>query len=424
MRINSARDDAAGLAISERMTTQVRGLTQAIRNTNDGISLAQTAEGALQETTAILQRMRELSVQSANDTNTAADRGSIQAEVDALVSELDRIAEKTTFNNQAVLDGSFTDAKFHIGANFRENLSVTIGDARSNQLGRQARYDSTIDIVVEGGNQGLTDDEVVLNGVIIRLIVAADDQLSTTLNDASAIAKAAAVNDSTKFTGVTAHVESTVVNASGDILGVTLDSTNNVTINGHTFTGFRVEDNDANDALVNQINAVSGETGVIASLDSDHRLVLEADDGRNIEFNVLGNATQLGLAAAAGTTVQGGRLTLESEDQFVLGGAQFTKLGDVGGNGATLFGVNSEDTVANIDLTTRRGANEALAVLDKAIGQVSGSRASLGAVQNRLASTVNNLEVSTENLTASRSRILDADFAKETAEFSKHKIVQ
>jgi flagellin len=424
MRINSARDDAAGLAISERMTTQVRGLTQAIRNTNDGISLAQTAEGALQETTAILQRMRELSVQSANDTNTAADRGSIQAEVDALVSELDRIAEKTTFNNQAVLDGSFTDAKFHIGANFRENLSVTIGDARSNQLGRQARYDSTIDIVVEGGNQGLTDDEVVLNGVTIRSTVAADDQLSTTLNDASAIAKAAAVNDSTKFTGVTAHVESTVVNASGDILGVTLDSTNNVTINGHTFTGFRVEDNDANDALVNQINAVSGETGVIASLDSDHRLVLEADDGRNIEFNVLGNATQLGLAAAAGTTVQGGRLTLESEDQFVLGGAQFTKLGDVGGNGATLFGVNSEDTVANIDLTTRRGANEALAVLDKAIGQVSGSRASLGAVQNRLASTVNNLEVSTENLTASRSRILDADFAKETAEFSKHKIVQ
>jgi flagellin len=265
---------------------------------------------------------------------------------------------------------------------------------------------------------------VVLNGVTIRSTVAADDQLSTTLNDASAIAKAAAVNDSTKFTGVTAHVESTVVNASGDILGVTLDSTNNVTINGHTFTGFRVEDNDANDALVNQINAVSGETCVIASLDFDHRLVLEADDGRNIEFNVLGNATQLGLAAAAGTTVQGGRLTLESEDQFVLGGAQFTKLGDVGGNGATLFGVNSEDTVANIDLTTRCGANEALAVFDKAIGQVSGSRASLGAVQNRLASMVNNLEVSTENLTASRSRILDADFAKETAEFSKHKIVQ
>jgi flagellin len=367
--------------------------------------------------------MRELSVQSANDTNTAADRGSIQAEVDALVSELDRIAEKTTFNNQNILDGSFTDAKFHIGANFRENLSVSINDARANQLGRQARYDSTVDIVVEGGAQGLTDGDVEINGVTIRSTVAADDQLSTTLNDASAIAKAAAVNDSTQFTGVTAHVESTIVNATGDILGVTLDSTNNVTVNGYTFTGFRVEDNDANDSLVNQMNAVTDRTGVVASLDENHRLVLTADDGRNVEFNVLGNATQLGLAAAAGTTVQGGRVTLESEEQYVLGGVAFTKLGDVGGAGATLFGVNSNDTVANIDLTTRRGANEALAVLDKAIGQVSSSRASLGAVQNRLGSTVRNLEVSTENLTASRSRIQDADFAKETAEFSKYKIV-
>jgi flagellin len=146
MRINSAKDDAAGLAISERMTTQVRGLTQAIRNTNDGMSLAQTAEGGLQETTSILQRMRELSVQSANDTNTGADRESIQLEVDALVGELNRIAEKTTFNNQNILDGSFTGAKFHIGANSRESLTISVKDARAEQLGRQARYDSSTDI--------------------------------------------------------------------------------------------------------------------------------------------------------------------------------------------------------------------------------------------------------------------------------------
>ena len=237
LRINSAKDDAAGLAISERFTTQVRGINQAIRNTNDGVSLAQTAEGGLQESTAILQRMRELSVQSANDTNTDSDRASIQDEVNALVDELDRIATKTTFNNKSVLDGSFTGAKFHIGANFRENLTVNVKDARSTALGRQAKYSSSGDIAVAGGAQGLQDEDVVINGVSIRSTVAADDTLSSTLNDASAIAKAAAINDSTEFTGVTATVEKTEVIAASDITAVTMDSTNNIAINGKVLTG-------------------------------------------------------------------------------------------------------------------------------------------------------------------------------------------
>ena len=367
MRINSAKDDAAGLAISERMTTQVRGLTQAIRNTNDGMSLAQTAEGALQETTSILQRMRELSVQSANDTNTDADRSSIQEEVDALISEMNRIAEKTTFNNQNILDGSFTGAKFHIGANARENLTISVKDARATQLGRQAR-ESASDISVAAG-QNISDGDVVIRGVTIRSTVAADDTLSTTLNDASAIAKAAAINDSTEFTGVSAIVDSTVVNAGADISAVTLDSTNNITINGVTLTGFRVQNNDADDKLVSQINAVSDQTGVIASLDDNHRLVLTAEDGRNVEVTTLGNATQLGLAAGPGTTVTGGRLTLVSEEQFDISGAAIGKLGDVGGPGATLFGVNDASTVQTIDLTSREGANRALSILDTAIGQ-------------------------------------------------------
>lgn len=424
MRINSAKDDAAGLAISQRMTAQIRGLNQAVRNTNDGISLAQTAEGGLQETTAILQRMRELSVQAANDTNTGADRASIQDEVDALRDEMDRIAGTTTFNNQNILDGTFLGARFHIGANANEGLDINISDARSTMLGRQARYSSDNDIQVEGGAQGLNDNDVVINGVTIRSTVAADDSVSTTLNDASAIAKAAAINDSSRYTGVIAKVEETVVNAGGDITAVTLDSTNNLTINGQTFTSFRVQDNDADNTLINQINAVSDETGVIASLDENHRVVLTAEDGRNIEVSVSGNATRLGLAAAAGTTVTGGRLTLESEEQFFVEGNAIDKLGDVGGAGATLFGVNSEHTVSSIDVTSREGANNALAILDKALAQVSSSRSSLGAVQNRLASTVRNLEVSSENLTASRSRIQDADFAHETAVFSKNKIVQ
>lgn len=423
LRINSAKDDAAGLAISERFSTQIRGLNQAVRNTNDGVSLAQTAEGGLQESGSILQRMRELSVQSANDTNTTADRESIQEEIGALVDELDRIATKTTFNNQNLLDGSFTGAKFHIGANFRENLTVSVKDSRSDALGRQARYSSSVDITTAGAGDALADGDVTVNGVTIRSTVAADDSLSTTLNAASAISKAAAINDSSNFTGVTAVVEKTEIVATADITAVTMDSTNNISINGKVLTGFRVQDNDADDTLINQINAVSDETGVVASLDVDNRLVLSADDGRNIELSVLGNGTRTGLGGV-GTSVTGGRLTLQSEDQYQLGGAATSKLGDVGGAGATLFGVNSDNSVKNIDVTSREGANEAIATLDIAIGQVSSHRGELGAVQNRLASTVRNLEVSSENLSASRSRIQDADFASETATFSRNKIVQ
>jgi flagellin len=371
MRINSAKDDAAGLAISERFSTQIRGLNQAIRNTNDGVSLAQTAEGGLQETTAVLQRMRELSVQSANDTNTDADRGSIQEEVNALVDELDRIATKTTFNNQKILDGSFTGAKFHIGANFRENLSVSIKDARSDALGRQARYSSSDDIQTAAAGDALSDGDVEINGVTIRSTVAADDKLSTTLNATSAVAKAAAINDSTNFTGVKAIVESTVIVATADISAVTMDSTNNIAINGEILTGFRVQDNDADDTLVNQINAVTDRIGVVASLDVDNRLTLTADDGRNIELSILGNGTQSGLANGPGTSVTGGRLTLQSEEQYIMGGAAFDKLGDVGGAGATLFGVNSENAVSTLDLTSREGSNQAIDTLDIAISQVS-----------------------------------------------------
>ena len=135
LRINSAKDDAAGLAISDRMTAQIRGLNQAARNANDGISLAQTAEGALQESTNILQRMRELAVQSANDTNTGSDRQSLQAEVDQLISELDRIASTTQFNGKTLLDGSLSNAQFHVGANANQTISFSVGDARASKMG-------------------------------------------------------------------------------------------------------------------------------------------------------------------------------------------------------------------------------------------------------------------------------------------------
>jgi flagellin len=426
LRINSARDDSAGLAIASRFTSQIRGLNQAVRNTNDGISLAQTAEGALQESQNIIQRVRELSVQAANDTNSSSDRESIQAEVDQLVSEIDRIASSTQFNGSRILDGSFLGSQFHVGANSRETITINVQDSRSTALGRQSRNDGNAVDTAFSLQQG----SVQVNGVSVRGTVSADDTFSTTLNDASAISKAAAINDSSKFSKVRAIANAAIDDANDEVIGGTLDSSNYIQVNGQTITGITVQSNDADDSLVSAINAVAADTGVIATLASDNTLVLTAADGRNIEVTTVGNAgTVTGLnAAAAGTVVTGGRITLQSEEAVNLslsaGANQAAGLG-IGTDGANeVFGVNSQNALSTIDVTTRKGANLAIDIADVAIGQVSSIRAQLGAIQNRLESTVNNLNATGENLSAARSRIQDADFASETAQFTRNQIIQ
>ena len=198
LRINSARDDAAGLAITNRMTAQIRGLDQAVRNSNDGISLAQTAEGALNETTNLLQRIRELAVQSANDTNNDSDRASLQAEISQLKDELDRIAETTNFNGNKVLDGSFLAQDIQVGANVGETLSVSIQGAGTSDLARQARYTGA---VVTQDDLGAADLDIIyqdsssatgFSTADVRATNATDDAVSTSNKAASAIAKAAA----------------------------------------------------------------------------------------------------------------------------------------------------------------------------------------------------------------------------------------
>ncbi len=421
LRINSAKDDAAGLAISGRFTSQIRGLNQAVRNTNDGISLAQTAEGALQESSNIIQRVRELAVQSANDTNTAGDRASIQEEVDQLIGELDRIASTTNFNSNKILDGSFLGASFHVGANARETITVNVADSRADALGRQVRVTGTT--AVSGA---FSAGDVTINSVVVRTTVAADDTVSTTLNSGSAIAKAAAINDSSEFTNVRAIVEEAVHTAAGAITTGTLDSTNYIQINDQIVTGIVIQDNDADDALVNAINAVAAESGVVATLNSSQRLVLTAADGRNIDVVEVGTGGDDSGLGAADFTV-GGKLTLQSDEQvrLTLANNGADKLGTLGvDDGTAVFGVNSDKAVNTIDVTTRTGANLAIDIADVALNQVSQLRGELGAVQNRLESTVNNLQATSENLSAARSRILDADFAEETAQFSRNQIIQ
>jgi len=426
LRINGAKDDAAGLSITTRFTSQIRGLNQAVRNSNDGISLAQTAEGALNETTNILQRIRELSVQAANDTNNDSDRESLQAEVGQLKTELDRIAETTNFNGNKILNGSFLGAKVQVGANVGETISVSVGDARTTALARQVRVSSANGVSTTLSFGTLSFTPANGSSVAIRAAVAADDQLSTSNNANSAIAKAKAINDASAFSGVRAIVGDTTVTGT-TITTTTLDETNFLTINDQKITGFSVQANDADGSLVDAINAVSDKTGVVASLNENSQLVLTAADGRNIEIAISGTSATLGGIVDG---VTGGKISLQSNGQFdasfdtdtdvSLGG--ITSSGTL--SGTVVFGVNSDSSVSSIDISTRAGAVEALDVIDLALEQVSSSRANLGALQNRLESTINNLSTTSENLSASRSRILDADFASETATLSRNQIIQ
>jgi len=435
LRINGAKDDAAGLSITTRFSAQIRGLNQAVRNSNDGISLAQTAEGALNETSNILQRIRELAVQAANDTNNDDDRTSLQAEVAQLKSELDRIAETTNFNGNNVLDGSFLAKDIQVGANVGETLSVSIDGAATTDLGRQARYtggagDGYVSTNAFTASNVLTIQGKNATAANVRATVDADDGVSSTLKSGSAISKAAAINSLTDTTGVRAIVGKTTVEGS-TLDGDVLNSSDFFSINGHEIAGFTVAANDADGNLVDAINAISDDTGVTASLSATGGLSLEAADGRNIaltfsDSTVAGNLgfdTNTDAATATATTIVAtGNITLQSEGNFTIGqtGTAAADVDFVTG----VFGVNSDKSVNSVDISSRSGAVEALDVIDLALENVSSSRAKLGALQNRLESTINNLSTTSENLSASRSRILDADFASETAQLSRNQIIQ
>ncbi|MBU0551710.1 flagellin [Myxococcota bacterium] len=412
-RVNSAADDAVGLAISERFNAQIRGMDQAVRNSNDAVSLVQVAESSLQESTNIMQRIRELAVQAASDVNSSSDREAIQAEIDQLQDELGRIADTTNFNGQKVLDGTFLDKFFHIGANFRETVRVRVRDARPVTIGRHAV--STGDPVTTAT---LAAGDLFINGVTVRATQPVDDTLSTSANSGSAIAKATAINDGTSFHGVSAYTNPAVRPGSGQAAGGTLDEANYIEINGRTITGLHVGTDDTPENLVRAINAEFDNTGVIASRNADSQIVLTAEDGRNIEVVTVGNG---GLVTGLTAGVSTGTITLHSENQYSLSGANEAFIGFVDN---ALVGVNSVQAVSTIDVTTREGANLALLITDRALAQLAEDRADLGAVQNRLQSTISNLTAVSETTSAARSRILDADFAAESSNLARFQVLQ
>ena len=623
LRINSAKDDAAGLAIANRFTTQIRGLDQAARNANDGVSLAQTAEEGLNSISTNLQRLRELAVQAANGSLTADDRQSLNSEAKQLIAEVDRVGKETSFNGVKLLDGSVTDAKLHVGANANQTISFSVSAATIDRMGvtdkasassvtvrgdskfetaigssdlvingvsigaSQAAYDTTsytdksysaiskaaainlqsaatgvvaqvntnkqegtatsaaaaaksgnvtingitIGVTVVNGDTAATRQSVVaainakvgqtgvkatdtgtdsggieleaadgrnitvalttvsaadtgitagtaygtfslssdkditvaegvggdsrkaglttgvyqtgvanlaagnlttnafsagdftINGVQIGKSSATADAASYTFKSGSAIAKASAINQVSAQTGVAAVVNENVVRGAAQTATA---ATGTITINGITTQNFATTTDAgySRTVTVNAINAISGQTGVVAvdtgSPTAGVKLV--AKDGRNVTVAFTGVTSARTGVAAAGTNI--GTYTLQSTKAIEIGKGS-NGLEQYGGLAVGTFGIAKNGTaIKDVDLSTQDGANKAITAVDNALALVDKNRSGLGAIQNRLASTITNLQGTSQSLTAARSRIQDADFAAETAQLTRGQILQ
>ncbi|MBV71915.1 MAG: flagellin [Myxococcales bacterium] len=411
LRINRASDDAAGLSISSRIDSQVRGIGQAMRNAGDGVSAAQTADAGLNSVTENLQRMRELAVQASNGTLTGSDRKAIQSEIDQLTDEIGSIGERTTFNGRKLIGGQADSFSLQVGANSNETVELPNADVRVNQLGSAPAVTSS-----SLGANGVQAGDLSINGVNIRATQAVDDQVSTVQSSGSAIAVAAAINDSTASTGVSAIVNETGTTG-GQIAGGALDSQNQLVINGTAVTGLQVEAGDAGDSLISAINAQADLTGVTAQRDRAGGVALSAQDGRNIDIQATGNAEAI-TGLSTGTTQ--GTVTVRGDAQFDVAGADPSAAGLSAGT----VGSTQATAVNAIDVTTQAGANDALETIDRALEQVTSQRSRFGATQNRLESTINNLSNTSQNLQESNSRIRDADFAKEASELLRRQILE
>jgi flagellin len=320
LRVNSAKDDAAGLAIAERMNAQVRGLNVAARNANDGVSLAQTAEGALGKIGEMVQRMRELAVQSSNATNSTSDRAALQAEVVELKEEIDRVAGSSNFNGTKLLDGSFSSAKFQVGADAGQSITVSsIADARLAGMG---------------------------------IVNRASTQNSTAISDLTATALA--------------------------------DLTINGTDIGVLPAAGTTQERQAQ--IVDAINRISTTTGVGAFFDAPNN-----------------------------------KIVMTSAGNITLTGAAGAKTGFVAADSATAA---ASANMASLDISSYGGAQLAIQQCDASLTQINGARANLGAVQSRFESAVANIQIASENTTAARSRIMDTDFAAETANLTRAQILQ
>jgi len=423
LRINKAGDDAAGLAISERFTAQIKGLDQAVRNANDGISLLQTTEGGLQESTSIVQRMRELSVQSANASNSSGDRAALQDEMTNLLDEMDRISRDTKFNGAGVLDGSFKNQSFQVGANAGETIAVSIDASGAKDMGQIAnKTGTTLDGDPTKGDAELSG--VTINGLLVTK--SSEFAASNGRGAGSAYAKAAAINGSN--VGVKATANAAVGTESTWTGGTGLQGGDALKINDVEITQASSTENLTQAKLVDAINSKSTTSGVTASVNASNKMVLTASDGRNVELEFTAAATHLGTgnafnqAAADGslTKTYQGSVTMSSDQDIVLSGNTTDELGFTDNSTVAV----DTKSLRNINITTVAGANEAMSRLDSALNTLGERRGNLGAIQNRLGSTISNLGTISQNVDGARSRIMDLDFASESVNMTKYQVLQ
>ena len=435
LRINSSKDDAAGLAISSRMTSQINGMDQAVRNANDGISMSQTAESSLSKASDLLQRIRQLSVQSSNASNSSSDREAIQSEVSQLTSELDRIATSTQFNGQNLLDGTAGTSYYQVGANANQVITTTGANFRTSNYGDN-RVNNTG--VTATAATAVVDGAITIDGYLGSKTVnsvAADKDTAKTM--------AAKINAETGNTGVTATARTTAnITLGGTAAASESYSFSILSDNATAVTvSFSVSGQNADGyaAGVAAINAQSANTGVTAEYDqakggikltnaTGNDITLDNTKATdNTVFNVSrydatsGALTGTYDAKTAGTdTVINGQITYDSQQAFAVADTS----GLLSAGAANVNGTSALQSVSSLDVTTFEKSQLAIAIVDSALSAINTQLANFGAVQNRFTSVVSNLQASSENLSASRGRIQDADFAAETSNMSKANILQ
>jgi len=483
LRINSAMDDPAGLAIADRFTSQINGMDQASRNANDGVSLAQTAEGALGQMGDMVQNIRTLAVQAGNATNSSSDRQALNAQVNQLVSEMDRTAQTTQFNGQNLFDGSFTAATYQVGANANQTITTSMSNMRTNQYGTYQM----------GGGFG-TGQQAITN-MVSGTTEGIDGGAATVATAGAVVTSSGTMNINGKTVSVTdtdqASDIASKINASNS--GVTASATTEVALsfgagsyslevasNNNTYASvsFSVTPSVAGQApsasdynqAVSSFNNAQSKTGVSAQLATftaadgtqTYGIKLNNNSGSNIQMtsasgvaNGFGGAvtqfnfdtanstgtnqfsagTSLNAGGASGNYTFGGQVVLNSANSYSIStsSAGFASgvFSGTDSTGAASYGLASGSTmtsqlktVQSLDVSTAEGATQALRIADSAMAHIDSERANLGALQSRFTSTISNLATTSTNLSAAKSRIQDTDFASETAKMTQSQILQ
>jgi flagellin len=445
LRINSAKDDAAGLAISARMSSQIGGLDQAGRNANDAISLSQTADGALAGAADSLNTIRSLAIQSANFTNSASDRAALQQEALALTNEIQRVATTTQFNGNNILDGTLSNAQFQIGANAGQTVTFAINNAQTTAIGNegfQGQSNTASSVAAATATSTIANNRIALQ--TYSLIVNGNTATFTTTAAQSVQSVAANLNLLSQTTGITALAQTAAgmsVSATGTV-GFTISSGG---VNSAVVSAAITSTSDMS-ALANAVNAQSAVTGIFASsIPGFATLTLTNAQGTDIQVNnfieaggsatvggsnaytgvpVGANVTLVGTSGQNNFTTVGGELQLNSPNIYSLTSAAVAGASSSGLVTTSNPQFSTLSALSTVNIGTVSGANAAIAIIDAALANINSIRGGLGALQNRFTSTIANLQTASQNLSAARSRIQDADFASETTNLSRSQVLQ